>query len=497
MKRNLIPALALAVFVAAGPAWAAGITSAAGFDARVQTQVLLLNNEAAAVGDATMAQRLSTAFQVPTDVLLQERAASGLSWSDVFLAHTIASNTRVGITADQVLQMRASGMTWNAISQSVRIPRARLMNAAAIAARVVSRNSLNGQGIEARFQRQTAFVNSAAMSGGDQAVAQSLSTQFGVSANTLLSERTTFQADWSDIFIAHTIQANSRLAVSTAQLLQMRASGMTWSQIGNAVQMSKTRLANALKIETRQQAGIQAAAGLGTPNQSFLSQATQMSDQATAQELSARLGISTSTLLQEKTQFGVSWNDILLAHTLAQSSRTSVTADQLLQMRATGMSWQQVSANAGVTLNRQTLSAIRNGNTETFVTTSLTGSTQNQIQGTSTQGGTIGGGGSINTGATTNSGATTSLQSGTTSGSCGTTGTTVSTGGSTNIGATVKTTRAFRVHGGMNATARLQARMNNAARLQARMNSTASIRATQCMQLMKAASATRVHGHSK
>src|SRR5438046_1269733 len=132
MKRNLIPALALAVFVAAGPAWAAGITSAAGFDARVQTQVLLLNNEAAAVGDATMAQRLSTAFQVPTDVLLQERAASGLSWSDVFLAHTIASNTRVGITADQVLQMRASGMTWNAISQSVHIPRARLMNAAAI-----------------------------------------------------------------------------------------------------------------------------------------------------------------------------------------------------------------------------------------------------------------------------------------------------------------------------------------------------------------------------
>ena len=478
MKRNLIPALAIAVFLAAGPSWAAGITSAAGFDTRVQTQVLLLNNQAAAMGDASMAQRLSAAFQVPTDVLLQERTTTGLAWSDIFLAHTIASNTRAGVSASQVLQMRSSGLTWNAISLNLGMPRTRLIHAAAIASRAMTQSSINGTGAEARFQRQTAFVNSAALSGGDQAVAQALSTQFGVSASALMQERTSFQAEWSDIFIAHTIQANTRTAVTTDQLLQMRASGMTWAQIGNAVQMSKTRLANALRIETREQANIQAAAGLGFQNRSFLNQQTQRNDQAMAQQLSTRFGISSSTLLQERTQFGLSWNDILLAHTLAQSSRTGVTAGQLLQLRASGMSWQQVSASAGITLNRRNLSVIRNANTETFVTigsqTSVTGSTQ--------------------------------TQTGTTSGSCGTAGTSGS--------ARIKAGSHARVHGGMNDAAKLQASMKHAAklqlknaaklqagmkaaRIQAGWKTTSKIRASQSVQLMKIAAATRASGRCK
>src|SRR5436853_2137697 len=84
---------------------------------------------------------------------------------------------------------------------------------------------------ETRIQEQVTFLDSETFRGGDQAVAQRLSVTFGVPADVLLQERATAGVEWSDVFLAHTILANTRTTLTVDDLLQMRTSGLTWIQV--------------------------------------------------------------------------------------------------------------------------------------------------------------------------------------------------------------------------------------------------------------------------
>ena len=78
--------------------------------------------------------------------------------------------------------------------------------------------------------------------------------------------------------------------------------------------------------------------------------ATKDGDQKVADRLSKEFGVSSETLMQEKSQFNVGWGQLTVAHTLAANAKTPVTLQQLFDMRSSGMGWGQIAHGMGFKL---------------------------------------------------------------------------------------------------------------------------------------------------
>ena len=83
---------------------------------------------------------------------------------------------------------------------------------------------------------------------------------------------------------------------------------------------------------------------LNTRLDAFEVEAARIGDQAMAERLSAQFRVSAATLLSQKTQ-GATWGDLLIAYTVAARTRSSVTVNQILTMRASGRTWADIATS--------------------------------------------------------------------------------------------------------------------------------------------------------
>jgi hypothetical protein len=60
--------------------------------------------------------------------------------------------------------------------------------------------------------------------------------------------------------------------------------------------------------------------------------------------LASEFGMSEEAIIAEKKDFGASWGNLTIAHTLAASDKQGMTAAQVLQLHDRGMGWGQVAA---------------------------------------------------------------------------------------------------------------------------------------------------------
>jgi hypothetical protein len=81
-------------------------------------------------------------------------------------------------------------------------------------------------------------------------------------------------------------------------------------------------------------------------------------DAKIAARLAAEFGMTAEALLAEKQSLGVSWGQLMIAHSLMANSATVVTAENLLQLREEGAGWGQIAAGLGLRLG-DAVSAIR------------------------------------------------------------------------------------------------------------------------------------------
>lgn len=73
-------------------------------------------------------------------------------------------------------------------------------------------------------------------------------------------------------------------------------------------------------------------------------------EQMVAGRLAKEFGLTVQALLEEKSQLGVSWGQLMIAHTLDANAKADVTVRQLVEMHADGMGWGQVAAGLGLKL---------------------------------------------------------------------------------------------------------------------------------------------------
>ncbi len=78
-----------------------------------------LDADAAKTGDAAIASRLATKFGLTTDELLADRSTLGGGWGEVLIAQTLVSDSKSGLTIDQVQKLRSEGMGWGQIARGM------------------------------------------------------------------------------------------------------------------------------------------------------------------------------------------------------------------------------------------------------------------------------------------------------------------------------------------------------------------------------------------
>lgn len=62
-----------------------------------------------------------------------------------------------------------------------------------------------------------------------------------------------------------------------------------------------------------------------------------------ATRLAGEFGVDAATLVEERQSLGVTWGDLVIAHTLAASSKSQISATQLVGLEREGLSWGQIA----------------------------------------------------------------------------------------------------------------------------------------------------------
>ncbi len=78
-----------------------------------------LDADAAKTGDAAVASRLATKFGLTTSELLADHSTLGGGWGEVLIAQTLISDSKSGLTIDQVQKLRSEGMGWGQIARGM------------------------------------------------------------------------------------------------------------------------------------------------------------------------------------------------------------------------------------------------------------------------------------------------------------------------------------------------------------------------------------------
>src|SRR6185295_13585489 len=72
--------------------------------------------------------------------------------------------------------------------------------------------------------------------------------------------------------------------------------------------------------------------------------------QGVANRLSSEFELSAEALAEERQLLGVSWGQLMIAHTLAANSTSQVTVEQLIQMKKDGMGWGLIAGGLDLTM---------------------------------------------------------------------------------------------------------------------------------------------------
>lgn len=299
MKRVLIIGMALAVAASAGSAWAWGTTATTTSTMRtLETQLegtaTSVGVEAARLGDLAFTERFANEFGVTTDRLTQQMTQYDADWSDLFLAYSIASAARTKVSIDQILTLRASGRTWIQIARTLRIPPGRLWMA-----------------VESRAETFTLVTTTTRTTTEDRSGS-------GTTSDRSASNRTADRSGSSRVQGSGSTRAASRGVAAVKGIDR---------QIDSRLQLLED-------------------------------QSARLGDATIAERLARELDVTADVLNQQRTQYGADWGDLLMAYTIVDRSKTTVTVDEIFALRASGQSWTQIARSLRIPPG-QLLRAIR------------------------------------------------------------------------------------------------------------------------------------------
>ena len=105
-------------------------------------------------------------------------------------------------------------------------------------------------------------IDEQAARAGDPAVAGRLASDFGVSSDVLMAEKSRYNAGWGDLMIAHTLGSNTLTGVTVDEIFAMRATdGMGWGQIANGLDLKLGSVVSAMKSQGKVATGAARADG--------------------------------------------------------------------------------------------------------------------------------------------------------------------------------------------------------------------------------------------
>ncbi len=99
--------------------------------------------------------------------------------------------------------------------------------------------------------RQIGSKVDAAARQGEERIAGRLATEFDMSTQATLDEKTQLGCGWGEWMIAHTLAANGKADVSVATLFELHRDGMGWGQIAGGMGLDLGETVSAAQAEAR------------------------------------------------------------------------------------------------------------------------------------------------------------------------------------------------------------------------------------------------------
>ena len=105
-------------------------------------------------------------------------------------------------------------------------------------------------------------VDDKAAKDGDATVAGRLASDFGVSSDALMAEKTKYNVGWGDLMIAHTLGSNTLTGVTVDEILIMRTTdAMGWGGIASGLDLKLGNVVSGVKSEAKVATGASRADG--------------------------------------------------------------------------------------------------------------------------------------------------------------------------------------------------------------------------------------------
>jgi hypothetical protein len=89
-------------------------------DKRIDATVTRVDSDASTKGQAKIAAKLATKFDLTSDALLELKGEYGLSWGELVVAHTLLANSSVKVDLVDLASLRSDGLSWGAIAYGLR-----------------------------------------------------------------------------------------------------------------------------------------------------------------------------------------------------------------------------------------------------------------------------------------------------------------------------------------------------------------------------------------
>jgi hypothetical protein len=86
-------------------------------------------DQAASPGEQPVAERLATEFAITPEAMAGEKTQCECRWGDLTIAHTLAANSKDGVTAEQLIELRRGGLVWSQIAAGMGYPSDRMVDA--------------------------------------------------------------------------------------------------------------------------------------------------------------------------------------------------------------------------------------------------------------------------------------------------------------------------------------------------------------------------------
>ena len=104
-------------------------------------------------------------------------------------------------------------------------------------------------------------VDAAVSKSGNAVVAGRIAPEFGMTAEAMIAEQSKVEAPLGELMIAHTLIANSKVAVTTEQLFMLQREGLGWGQIAHGLNLKLGEVTAAVKSESNIAVGLAKADG--------------------------------------------------------------------------------------------------------------------------------------------------------------------------------------------------------------------------------------------